>query len=168
MNRLSDFKPLAKVSLPGIGDIPCAGLTIIVGPNSSGKSQFLQDLFLRLCGEPRSLVVASEIRLNKPPEYDSFIRCLESEGYLRRNIDANNQETFVPRTIYFGLGPAIPILQPSRAKELYQSYDATEIGKGETISRYVKNCGACRTISTGCAALRVEVSRDFRRLSPHH
>src|ERR1700733_12804114 len=126
MKRLSDFKPLAKVSLPGIGDIPCAGLTLIVGPNSSGKSQFLQDLFLRVCGEPRDLVVASEIRLNKPPEYEAFIKCLESEGYFRRNRDANNQETFIPRTIYFGVGPAIPVIPPTRAVEMYSSYDAAQ------------------------------------------
>lgn len=66
MDQLSDFKPLAKVTLPNIGDIPCSGLTLIVGPNSSGKSQFLRDLYSRLCGEPRELVVALAVGINKP------------------------------------------------------------------------------------------------------
>src|ERR1700730_5399187 len=77
--------------------------------------------------KPRNLVVASEIRLNKPPEYDAFIACLESEGYFRRNKDAgNNEETFVPRTIYFGVGPAVPVIPTNRAEEMYRSYDAAQ------------------------------------------
>ena len=54
-----DFKPLESFELPGIGSVQCDGLTVIVGPNSSGKSQLLQDIYLRLCGEPRALVVAT-------------------------------------------------------------------------------------------------------------
>ena len=61
MDRLSDFKPLAQVVLPDVGKIPCAGLTLVVGPNSSGKTQFLADLYSRLCGEPRDVVVASDV-----------------------------------------------------------------------------------------------------------
>jgi len=79
MERLSDFKPLAKVTLPNVGDIPCCGLTLIVGPNSSGKSQFLRDLYQRLCGEQRALVVASNVQLNKLPDYESWIKLLEAE-----------------------------------------------------------------------------------------
>jgi hypothetical protein len=111
MDHLSEFKPLAKVTLPDIGDIPCAGLTIIVGPNSSGKSQFLRDLYQRLCGEQRALVVATDVRVNKPPEYKSFIGVLESEGYLETFVDDNNQSHLRPRTIYTGTGQPVPNLQ---------------------------------------------------------
>ena len=55
---VEDFKPLDRVALPDIGDIRCSGLIVVVGPNSSGKSQLLQDIYLRLSGEPRALVVA--------------------------------------------------------------------------------------------------------------
>jgi hypothetical protein len=41
MEKLTDFKPLARVSLPGLGALQCSGLVVLVGPNSSGKSQFL-------------------------------------------------------------------------------------------------------------------------------
>ena len=110
-----------------MGDIPCSGLTVIVGPNSSGKSQLLQDLYLRLCGEPRGLVVASKVRLNKPHEFDAFLKCLEAEGYLRKDKDPNNsQERLMPRTIFSGPEPPVPVLEPGRAQGLYQSYDPTQ------------------------------------------
>ena len=93
MEHLSDFKPLERVALPEIGDLRCSGLILVVGPNSSGKSQFLQDLYLRLCGQPRALVVSTDIRIRKPENYDSFIQCLESEGYFETIIDdSGNQQ----------------------------------------------------------------------------
>ena len=67
MKRLSDFKPLRRVLLPGLGDLRCSGLVVLVGPNSSGKSQLLQDVYRRLAGEPRQLVVAKKVQIEKPP-----------------------------------------------------------------------------------------------------
>jgi predicted ATPase len=81
MDRLSDFKPLGRVTIPETGDLQCSGLIVLVGPNSSGKSLLLQDLYLRLAGEPRDLVVAKEVHIDKPP-LEPFLKCLESEGYL--------------------------------------------------------------------------------------
>src|SRR5437588_6040836 len=89
INRLSDFKPLAEVMLPGAGKIPCAGLTLIVGPNSSGKTQFLNDLYSRVCGDPRRLIVAEKVEVNKP-DCEPLIECLEREGYLRRRFNPGN------------------------------------------------------------------------------
>jgi hypothetical protein len=65
MNRFPDFKPLGRVFLPGLGDLQCSGLVVLVGPNSSGKSQLLQDVYRRLAGEPRQLVVAKEVQIEK-------------------------------------------------------------------------------------------------------
>ena len=31
MKRLSDFKPLRRVTLPGLGDLECSGLIVVVG-----------------------------------------------------------------------------------------------------------------------------------------
>src|SRR2546425_10050625 len=97
MDRISDFKPLERLTLPSIGDLRCSGLILIVGPNSSGKSQFLQDIYLRLCGEPRSLVVATNVRITKP-DYEPFMKCLEAEGYFMTVIDDNGTSRFKPLT----------------------------------------------------------------------
>ena len=125
MNRLLDFKPLADVTLPSAGKIPCAGLTLIVGPNSSGKTQFLNDLYSRLCGEPRRLIVAETVEINKP-DYKLLIQYLERDGYLRRRVNpGNGREELVARTTYVGTGQALPIIEVNQAEAWYSAYDGT-------------------------------------------
>src|SRR5437016_33664 len=118
MDRLSDFKLLARVTLPEIGDIPCSGLTVVVGPNSSGKTQFLLDLYQHLTGERRKPVVASDVQVNKPADYPAFIKLLLSEGYLESYTDDSNVQHLRPRKIYSGTGQQIPALQSQQARSL--------------------------------------------------
>src|SRR5687768_9648224 len=103
MKRLSDFKPLRRVLLPGLGDLACSGLVVLVGPNSSGKSQLLQDIYRRLVGEPRQLVVATEMQVEKPP-LEPFLRCLEDEGYFTTTEDESGKKQFRPLTMFLGTG----------------------------------------------------------------
>jgi AAA domain, putative AbiEii toxin, Type IV TA system len=141
MSRLSDFKPLAKVTLPCVGDIPCAGLTLIVGPNSSGKSQFLRDIYQRLCGEERALVVATDVQVNKPPEYKSFVSMLESEGFFETFVDQNNQPLLRPRTTYVGTGQSIPPIQVQQAEGFYNSFDPTDSKKQRGLEPFLNHFG---------------------------
>src|SRR5690242_18046153 len=97
MKRLSDFKPLQIVELPDIGTIPGSGLTLIVGPNSAGKTRFLNDLNSRLCGDSRNTVVAMCIELNKP-EFQPLMDCLAAEGYVRISPDADGRLQLVVKT----------------------------------------------------------------------
>ena len=91
MDKLIDFKPIRRLTLPSLGELRCAGLIVIVGPNSSGKTQFLKDIKEKLCGEPRTLVVAEELEINKP-DHDWFLKCLKKEGHIYSTWDANDQE----------------------------------------------------------------------------
>lgn len=125
MERLSDFKPLDRVSLPDIGDLQCSGLILVVGPNSSGKSQLLQDLYLRLSGEPRALVVATDIQVNKPQEYEPFALWLEAEGYFETFTDESGASQWRPRTIYLGTGQAVNQIQPNQAQTWHRAYVPT-------------------------------------------
>jgi hypothetical protein len=130
MNRLTDFKPLAEVTLPGVGQIPCSGLTLVAGPNSSGKTHFLTDLYSRLCGEPRNLVVASEVRINKP-EYEPLMQCLVSEGFIRRYVNPdNNQDQTIATTTYVGTGGPFQTIQSEQAQDWYKGYASFEIRVG--------------------------------------
>ena len=106
MNRLSDFKPLRRVVLPGVGDLACSGLVVLVGPNSSGKSQLLQDIYRRMSGEARQLVVADDVQIEKPP-LDPFLRCLEDEGYFSTTEDDSGAKHLRPQTMYLGTGQAL-------------------------------------------------------------
>jgi hypothetical protein len=121
MNRLSDFKPLECVEVPGVGELRSSGLILVVGPNSSGKSQLLQDLFQRLAGEPRALVVASDVRVRKP-EFDPFMRCLEAEGYFSTLTDDGGAQQLKPLTTYLGSGQPVNPIQPMQAQSWYQSF----------------------------------------------
>src|SRR5947208_17005681 len=98
MKRLSDFKPLGRLALPGLGDLECSGLVVFVGPNSSGKSQLLQDVYRRISGEPRQLVVATDVQIEKPP-LEPFLRCLEEEGYFTSFEDDSGNKQVRPRTM---------------------------------------------------------------------
>jgi len=123
MNRLSDFKPLRQVTLPGTGDIECSGLTLIVGPNSSGKTQLLQDLHFRLSGNPRNLVVAKDIELAKP-QFDRLMECLHTEGYIELRRDGSGTPIqILPRTTYLGIGQTVPNFTYSEAKSWHHSYE---------------------------------------------
>jgi hypothetical protein len=113
MLRLSDFKPLRRVTLPGLGDLECSGLVVLVGPNSSGKSQLLQDVYRRLAGEPRQLVVASDLQIEKPP-LDPFLRCLEEEGYFSTVVDEAGVKHMRPLTMYLGTGQPLGQIQPQQ------------------------------------------------------
>lgn len=121
MNRLSDFKPLGRVLLPELGDLRCSGLVVIVGPNSSGKSQLLQDLYRRLIGEPRQLVVAQEVRVEKPP-YEPFMQCLEREGYFGTFEDEAGNKQLRPRTMFLGSGQAAQQINPQQAQQWHGSF----------------------------------------------
>ena len=121
LKKLNDFKPLRRVILPGLGDLSCSGLVVLVGPNSSGKSQLLQDIYKRIAGEARQLVVATEIQLEKP-ELAPFLRCLEAEGYFSTVEDESGAPRLQPRTMYLGTGQPLSQIQPHQAQQWYGSF----------------------------------------------
>src|SRR5438876_786678 len=104
MKQLSDFKPFQRVVLPGLGDLDCAGLILIVGPNYSGNTQLLQDLYRRLCGDPRNLVVATNVELRMPEQLEPFLECLEQEVYVFFFNDTTTTEIYT-----LSLHDALPI-----------------------------------------------------------
>src|SRR5688572_10531290 len=75
----------------------------MVGPNSSGKTQLLRDIRDRISGEPRQLVVATEIQIETPDEKE-FLECLKAEGYIWSSWSDNDEEQYIPRTTYIGSG----------------------------------------------------------------
>ncbi len=127
MEKLTDFKPIKRLELPGLGEIFCTGLTVIVGPNSSGKSQLLRDIKERISGEPRELVVASDLEI-ETPELDPFLRCLKQEGYMYSMWDDNDQEQYIPMTTSLGTGQGAKNIGSQQLQQL-QSKSATATSK---------------------------------------
>ena len=103
--KLSDFKPLKRLVLPDLGELDASGLTVFVGPNSSGKTQLLRDIKERITGDVRDLVVAAELEIERP-NFLELVECLKSEGDIETFRDDNDNELVRPRTIFAGAGQA--------------------------------------------------------------
>jgi hypothetical protein len=168
----SDFKPLESVVLPNLGELNCSGLILVVGPNSSGKSQFLQDIYQRLSGEPRKLVVATEIKVGRPAEYSSFMEQLAKEGYFEEFIDDNGTKHLKPLTTYLGSGQAIGQIQQSQAQSWHSSYEPTLSTPAKRRSEFLNYFG--RLFVTGLFLERrlIAIQQvgliDFETQSPQH
>jgi hypothetical protein len=125
MGRLSDFKPLESVQLPDVGEVNSSGLTLIVGPNSSGKSQLLRDIYHSLSGDIRHRVVASQIVVRKP-DFTNLINSLVEDGLFTRVMDDNGGTQLMPRTIYAGMGQQVGAIAEREAQNLYNNYGAAD------------------------------------------
>ena len=75
--------PISSVDLPGIGDLPLTGLVVVLGPNSSGKTQLLRDLNEVVCGRRRALVVASGVTLRPLTSLNDSLDLLCKGGILQ-------------------------------------------------------------------------------------
>lgn len=169
MEPLTAFKPLERVSLPALGDLTTSGLILVVGPNSSGKSQLLQDIYLRLCGEPRALVVATSIQI-RLPEYEPFMAYLEREGYFETVLDDNGNSVWRPLKTYAGSGQPVGQIQPQQAQTWHGSHASTPDPKGKRRSEFLNYFG--KLMVTGLflerrlSALQQVGPIDFQTQSP--
>jgi hypothetical protein len=172
MKHLSDFKPLKKLSLPGIGDLHVSGLTLIVGPNSSGKSQLLQDLFQRISGEPRTLVVASDIEIDKPSKWSDFLETLESDGYLETFEDDSGNKQLRARTLYVGSGQPISQIQHSQGQSWHEAYIPTTGASTKRRSEFLNHFGRLLVAGLFLDRRLTSLSQvgpiDFQTQSPQH
>jgi hypothetical protein len=171
LSRLTDFKPLGRVVLPQLGDLDGAGLVVLVGPNSSGKSQLLQDIYHRAAGMPRKLVVADSIEVNKPP-FEPFMRVLEDEGYFETIEDDAGTKHFRPRTMFLGSGQPLPQIQPQQAEQMHSGFSPNEAQSSRRQSPFLQHFGRMlvtalfldrRLTSLGAAGVI-----DFLTQSPQH
>lgn len=118
--RLEEFNPLKEIVLPGGKAINTTGLVLIVGPNSAGKTQLLKDIHASLLGQPRHLVVAHEVKVHKPSALDELVGCLQSEGYIKQQLNEKGVEMLKIRTV--PLGGSSPGLQAEVELETAKSW----------------------------------------------
>ena len=97
------YKVITTLSVPGATLSP-RGLILIVGPNSSGKTQLLKDVHSVLTGQRRQLVVATNIQLAKPAKFEEFLGPLITDGYFKIEIDANGTEFVRQAMPFYGGG----------------------------------------------------------------
>lgn len=102
MTQPAIFNPLKSIAVPNAGSMVPRGLTVIIGPNSSGKTQMLKDLQARLLGQARKLVVCENINIERPPALDPLLDALGSTRQIRRTVDQKNRE--IIESLMPGLG----------------------------------------------------------------
>ena len=169
MKKLSDFKPLRRVVLPDLGELTCSGLVVLVGPNSSGKSQLLQDMYRRISGEPRKLVVATEVQIQKPP-LDPFLRCLEEEGYFSTFEDDAGNKQLRPRTMYLGIGQPLGQIQPQQAQQWYGTFtpETPTRRQSEFLNYFGRLLVTALFLDRRLTSLNSTGVIDFENQSPQH
>ena len=152
--------------------VRCEGLIVIVGPNSSGKSQLLQDVFLRLCGEPRALVVATDLEIQKPAEYPQFASWLETEGYFETICDDNGAEQWIPKTTFGGQGGAINPIQPAQARNWHDTFvptsDRTTKRRSEFLNYFGRVLVTALFLNSRLTAMNSVGLIDFENQPPQH
>ncbi len=89
-----NYQPLESVSLTDVGPIAATGLTVVAGPNSSGKSQLLRDIESRLIGSKRDLVVCDRIKLDLSFDLERLLEMLCENGALK--FEDGNYSTVAP------------------------------------------------------------------------
>ena len=104
MPSLSDCNPLKSIAIPNVGRIDPQGLVLVIGPNSSGKTQLLKDIHGRMLGQPRGLVVCDDIELERPSSLESLLDTLYAENHIRRRVDAKNNVLIDARVPAYGGG----------------------------------------------------------------
>ncbi|MFN0300930.1 MAG: AAA family ATPase [Burkholderiales bacterium] len=124
MKHLVDFKPLQRIKLPDIGVIDSAGLTVIIGPNSSGKTRLLRDIEQRLAGEPHTLVVAQAVDIGKP-DYEELVECLKREGYISEVRQPNGAVVLRSQTTFIGYSQQpLAEFDPNASAQWFAQYSA--------------------------------------------
>lgn len=165
-------RPLEVLELPGIGEVRCEGLIVIVGPNSSGRSQLLQDIYQRLCGEPRALVVATKIQTQQLSDYTQLRRYLEEEGYFETTFDDNGAEQWMPKTTYLGQGTGINQIPPSQGQHWLGSYnpslDRGTKRRSEFLNYFGRLFVTALFLDRRLAAMNSVGVMDFENQPPQH
>jgi hypothetical protein len=110
--------PIRSVDLPGVPDVKLQGLIVIVGPNSSGKTQLLHDLNEVVVGRPRELVVASGVSFNPPPPFNEYFAFLVGSG----SIWESSPNQFLKRSLQYGADEGGGSFHKSNVESHYQQH----------------------------------------------
>jgi len=119
--------PIHTIDIPGVSGFEMRGLIVVVGPNSSGKTQFLHDINETVCGRRRELVVSSGVTFRKPPPFDEYFDFLLEKGSIREQT--NNQ--FMKYSLQYGADAGAGSFKKSNIKSLYQQFEQTTQQKME-------------------------------------
>ena len=110
--------PIRSVALPGVPDLELQGLIVIIGPNSSGKTQLLHDVNETVCGRSRQLVVASGVVFRTPPPFEEYFNFLVDRGIIREQ----RPDEFIKRSFQYGADEGAGSFHKSQVKAQHKQF----------------------------------------------
>jgi len=119
--------PVRAIDLPGVPDLELRGLIVVVGPNSSGKTQLLHDIDEAVCGRSHRLVVASAVAFREPPPFDEYLEFLVERGTIRKS----KENEFQKQSLQYGADAGGGSFRKSRIESDYQQFKTAAQGKTE-------------------------------------
>jgi hypothetical protein len=123
---LTQYSPLEVLELPGLGAVDCSGLILIVGPNSSGKSQLLHDINFRVTGQPRTPVVAKRVGIRRL-DHQGLQAALEAVGFMRAFQDDAGRQHLRPLTTYAGSNDQPGQVEANQVASWHQQHRPGEV-----------------------------------------
>jgi len=111
--------PIHAIDIPGVTDLEMRGLIVVVGPNSSGKTQLLHDINETVCGRRREFVVASGVIFRKPPPFDDYFDFLIEKGSIREK----SPDEFLKYSLQYGADAGGGSFRKSKIKSQYQQFE---------------------------------------------
>jgi ABC-type phosphate/phosphonate transport system ATPase subunit len=101
------FNPLKSFALKNVGHVQPSGLIVVVGPNSSGKTQMLKDIQARVLGQARKPFACEYIELNNNENFDDLFDYLLESGYIKEKFDLHNQRMIEARQPALGFASTV-------------------------------------------------------------
>ena len=120
------YRLLTRLKLSAHLDFRPQGLTVVVGPNSGGKTRLLRDIHNAVSGGGYDFVVAKEIELSKPTDVEEFLRDLENMGYIQSDGVDPSAKNIKPQRSNAGLSRGLP---HTSKNETRQWLDGFKIGR---------------------------------------
>jgi energy-coupling factor transporter ATP-binding protein EcfA2 len=78
-NSYFEQSPISDIQISEL-KLPLSGLIVLVGANSSGKTNLLRELHAAISGAERPLIVAKEIRFRPAPGFNDYLVHLQQTG----------------------------------------------------------------------------------------
>ena len=110
--------PIRAIDLPGVPDVELRGLIVVVGPNSSGKTQLLHDLNETVCGRVRQLVVASAVTLETPSPFEEYFEFLRERGTIRES----GPDQYLKQSLQYGADEGAGSFRKTKMRTLHQQF----------------------------------------------
>ena len=116
MTTLSNYNPIRSIVVPGDELLKVEGIVVIVGPNSSGKTLFLQDIEKFLCKGEVNFIVCNSIVPQIPDDIGVLFQDLVALNFIRPtgNPTASNpNESYQLNLPEMGVNSRLTIKQPT-------------------------------------------------------